>query len=96
MIAPTKMYDNVPTISADEAAELVADAVVTKKKRIATRLGIFAQISHLLFPKIMEVGMNTAFQMFPDSAAAKGLRHNQGEASAEQIALAQVTRGIHW
>mgnify|MGYP001813598009 FL=1 len=96
MIAPTKMYDNVPTISPDEAADLVADAIINKKKRIATRLGIFAQISHLLFPKIMEVGMNTAFQMFPDSAAAKGLENNQREASAEQIALAQVTRGIHW
>ena len=40
--------------------------------------------------------MNTAFQMFPDSAAAKGLQDNQKDASAEQIALAQVTRGIHW
>ncbi len=96
MIAPTRIYDNVPTISPDEAAELVADAIVNKKKRIATRLGIFAQISHLLFPKVTEVGMNAAFQMFPDSAAAKGLRDKQRDASADQIALAQVTKGIHW
>jgi NAD(P)-dependent dehydrogenase (short-subunit alcohol dehydrogenase family) len=96
MIAPTKIYNNVPTISPEEAAELVGDGIINKKKRIATRLGIFAQISHLLFPKVMEVGMNTAFQMFPDSAAAKGLSDNQRDASADQIALAQVTRGIHW
>ena len=38
MIAPTKVYENVPTISPEQAADLVADAVITKKKQIATRL----------------------------------------------------------
>jgi NAD(P)-dependent dehydrogenase (short-subunit alcohol dehydrogenase family) len=96
MIAPTKIYENVPTISPEEAAELVADAVIHKPKRLATRLGISAQILHLLFPKAMEISMNTAFQMFPESTAAKGVKEDQGAASAEQIALAQFTRGIHW
>ncbi len=96
MIAPTKVYENVPTISPQEAAELVADAAITKKKQIATRLGISAQILYLLFPKAMEISMNTAFQMFPDSAAAKGIKADQGRTSAEQIALAQFTKGIHW
>ena len=44
----------------------------------------------------MEISMNTAFQMFPDSAAAKGVKEDQGRTSAEQIALAQFTKGIHW
>jgi NAD(P)-dependent dehydrogenase (short-subunit alcohol dehydrogenase family) len=96
MIAPTKIYENVPTISSEEAAELVAEAVIHKPKRLATRLGISAQILHLLFPKAMEISMNTAFQMFPDSTAAKGVKEDQSAASAEQIALAQFTRGIHW
>lgn len=96
MIAPTRIYENVPTISPEEAAELVAEAVIHKPKRVATRLGISAQILHLLFPKAMEISMNTAFQMFPDSTAAKGVKDDQSAASAEQIALAQFTRGIHW
>ena len=96
MIAPTKVYENVPTISPEQAADLVADAIITKKKQIATRLGISAQILYLLFPKAMEISMNTAFQMFPDSAAAKGVKEDQGRTSAEQIALAQFTKGIHW
>jgi NAD(P)-dependent dehydrogenase (short-subunit alcohol dehydrogenase family) len=96
MIAPTKVYENVPTISPEEAAEMVAQAVIQRPKQVATRLGIWAQILYLLFPKPMEVSMNTAFQMFPDSAAAKGVKEDQGAASAEQIALAQFTRGIHW
>jgi hypothetical protein len=96
MIAPTKIYDHVPTISSGQAAELIGEAIITRRKQIATRLGISAQILYLLFPKPKEIGMNTAFQMFPDSAASKGVRADQKEASAEQIALAQFTKGIHW
>lgn len=95
MIAPTKMYQNVPTISPEEAAEMVTSAIIRRPKQVATRLGIFAQISYLLFPKAMELSMNTAFQMFPDSSAAKGDEAGKN-ASTEQIALAQLTKGIHW
>ena len=52
MIAPTKMYDNVPTITPDEAAQFVKQAVIYKPQRIATRLGIFAQMLHAVAPKI--------------------------------------------
>jgi len=95
MIAPTKMYQNVPTISPEEAADMVTNAIIRRPKQVATRLGIFAQISYLLFPKAMELSMNTAFQMFPDSSAARGDDAGQN-ASTEQIALAQLTKGIHW
>jgi len=95
MIAPTKMYQNVPTISPEEAADLVTGAIIRRPKQVATRLGIFTQISYLLFPKAMELSMNTAFQMFPDSTAARG-EDAAKEASTEQIALAQLTKGIHW
>ncbi len=97
MIAPTKLYDNVPTISPDEAADLVVDAIVHRPKRVATRLGIFAEIAHLLAPRVTELGMNEAFRLFPDSAAAEGKDKKEKQApSPEQIALAQFTRGIHW
>ncbi len=96
MIAPTKMYDNVPTITPDEAAEFVKQAVIYKPQRIATRLGIFAQMLHAIAPKIAEIVMNSAFRMFPDSSAAKGISDDQQQASQEQIAFASLMRGIHW
>jgi len=97
MIAPTKMYDNVPTISPDEAAEFVKQAVIYKPQRIATRLGIFAQMLHAVAPKIAEIVMNSAFRMFGDSDAAKGITDGkQKQASQEQIAFASLMRGIHW
>lgn len=95
MIAPTKLYENVPTISPEEAADMIADAIVHRPKRVATRLGIFAEIAHLLAPRVTELGMNEAFRLFPDSAAAAGDKEKAAP-SAEQIALAQFTRGIHW
>ena len=96
MIAPTKMYENVPTISPDEAAAMVKQAVIYQPQRIATRLGIFAQVLHAVAPKVAEIVMNSAFRMFPDSAAAKGVKDHQAAASQEQIAFASLMRGIHW
>lgn len=96
MIAPTKMYDNVPTISPEEAAAMVKQAVIYKPQRIATRLGIFAQVLHAVAPKVSEIIMNSAFRMFPDSAASQGIKDHQAAASQEQVAFASLMRGIHW
>jgi len=96
MIAPTKMYENVPTITPDEAAAMVKQAVIFKPQRIATRLGIFAQVLHAVAPKVSEIIMNSAFRMFPDSAAARGVKDQQVPATQEQLAFASLMRGIHW
>jgi hypothetical protein len=55
MIAPTKMYENVPMLSPDEAADLVVEAIVYKLVRIATRLGIFGAVSHAIAPKLTQI-----------------------------------------
>ncbi len=99
MIAPTKLYNNVPTLSPEEAADLIAQAVVYKPVRIATRLGIAGQALHALFPKAMQVVMNTAFRMFHDSGAAQGRKGKRDGAlplNADQIAMQQLMRGIHF
>jgi len=97
MIAPTKIYENVPTLSPEEAAGLIVDAIVHKPVRIATRLGIFGAVCHAIAPKLTQVLLNSAFNMFPDSAAAQGKKDGEPQPlSAEQIAFAQITQGIHW
>ncbi len=98
MIAPTKIYESVPTITPEDAADMVKQAIIYRPQRIATRLGIFSQVLHLLAPKISEIVMNSAFRMFPDSAAARGERPDSGETQAtqEQVAFASLMRGIHW
>ena len=99
MIAPTKMYENVPTLSPEEAADLVVEAIVYKPVRIATRLGIFGAVSHAAAPRLTQILLNTAFNMFPDSAAAQGKKGEtaaKAELTPEQMAFAQLTQGIHW
>lgn len=96
MIAPTKIYNNVPTLSPEEAADLVAEACVGKPVRIATRLGIAGQVLHALTPRVAQILMNTSFRMFPDSSAAKGDRGEKPQLSAEALALQQMMRGIHF
>ena len=97
MIAPTKMYENVPTLSPEEAADLVVEAIVYKPVRIATRLGVFGAVAHAVAPKLTQILLNTAFNMFPDSAAAAGKKEGEPQPlSAEQMAFAALTQGIHW
>lgn len=96
MIAPTKLYDRLPAISPEEAADMVAQAIIYKPVRITTRLGIFAQVVNAIAPKVGHIILNTAFRMFPESAAAQGRTDGEIELTPEQIAFVQLTRGIHW
>jgi NAD(P)-dependent dehydrogenase (short-subunit alcohol dehydrogenase family) len=96
MIAPTKIYNNVPTLSPEEAAEMIAQACIAKPVRIATRLGITGELLHALAPRIAQIVMNTSFRMFPDSEAAKGDKSGKPSLSPEAIAMQQMMRGIHF
>ncbi len=97
MIAPTKLYDQVPTLSPEEAADLVVEAIIHKPVRIATRLGIFGALLHSLLPKVAQITMNTSFRMFPDSSAAGTRKSPEPEPqTADQIAFSQIMRGIHF
>lgn len=95
MIAPTKMYDYAPAISPEEAADMVADAIIRRPKRIATRLGTFGRLMHTLMPRATEIILNTGFRMFPDSDAAKGQRV-ESVPSSEQVAFQYLLKGIYW
>jgi NAD(P)-dependent dehydrogenase (short-subunit alcohol dehydrogenase family) len=97
MIAPTKIYENVPTLNPNEAADLIVQAIVYKPVRIATRLGVFGQILHAAAPRVAQIVMNTTFRMFPDSSAAKGAKEGEkAKATPDQIAFANLMSGIHF
>jgi hypothetical protein len=96
MIAPTKFYDHVPTMTPEEAAGLVADAIIRRPVRVTTRLGVFSQIVQALAPRLGRTILNTAFRMFPDSAAASGEKTSGETPTADQIAFTQMLRGLHY
>ncbi|MDQ1698262.1 MAG: hypothetical protein QOG34_125, partial [Frankiaceae bacterium] len=96
MIAPTKMYDQFPTITPDEAADMVCEAMRSKPKQINTRLGTFGEVAYALAPKAVDQVLHTAYKVFPDSAAAKGEKDEKEKASMEQVAMANLLKGVHW
>ena len=96
MIAPTKIYDSFPTISPDEAADLICEAIRAKPKHLGTRLGTFGEVAYTLAPKAVDQILSAAYKVFPDSAASKGTADPNEHASTEQVALAHLMRGVHW
>ena len=96
MIAPTKMYDAFPAISPDEAGDMICEALRSRPKEMGTRLGKFGEVAYSLSPKMMDRLLHLAYRVFPDSAASKGQPDIEERASFEQIAMATLTRGVHW
>ncbi len=105
MIAPTDIYKAFPTLTPEEAAQMICDAILDKPKRVATRLGTFGQVLYSISPKVVDQIMNTAYKLFPDSKAAKkdkaALPSGDGEKpqeemSTEAIAMAYLLRGVHF
>jgi thioester reductase-like protein len=96
MIAPTGIYDAFPTATPDEAADMITHAMIYRPKKVATRLGTFGEVLYAIAPKSVDVILNTAFKLFPESAAARGEGGKDAAVSAEGVAFAHLMRGVHW
>jgi len=96
MIAPTKMYDAFPAISPEAAAGMICEAMRAKPKHVSTKLGTFGEVAYALFPKAVDQILHLAYRVFPDTAAARGQKDVDEHATAEQLALANVMKGVHW
>jgi thioester reductase-like protein len=96
MIAPTKMYDAFPTLSPEEAADMICEALRSRPKEMGTRLGKFGEVLYSLSPSMVDRLLHLGYRVFPDSAAAKGQKDVEEHVSFEQIAMATLTRGVHW
>ena len=98
MTAPTELYKGTPMLTPEDAADLIAQAIIERPHRVATRLGVLAEVMHAVAPKVSHIIMNTAYRLYPESAAALGKVESAETAqpSAEQIAFAELTRGFHF
>ena len=90
MIAPTKIYDRFPTLSPEEAAALITDAIRKRPKRVATALGNLGQLSYAIAPGAQDLVVNRAYRLFPEGDA------RPEPETAEQKAFVRATRGVHW
>jgi NAD(P)-dependent dehydrogenase (short-subunit alcohol dehydrogenase family) len=99
MIAPTSIYDSFPTISPEEAADLVLQAMITRPHEVSTRLGKFGQVVNAVAPAVSQLVMTAAYSILPDSARTREADGQppaeKPQVSVEAYALSQLMRGIH-
>jgi short-subunit dehydrogenase len=93
MIAPTKMYKYVPTLSPEQAADLICYAIVKRPKKIATHLGRLASITYAIAPDINNKLMSIGYNLFPSSSASVG---QPQKLNWVQKAYARLFPGEHW
>lgn len=93
MIAPTKIYKYVPTLSPEQAADLIAYAIVKRSKKVATGLGRLASITYSIAPDINNVLMSIGYNLFPSSTASVG---QPQKLNLVQKAYARLFPGEHW
>lgn len=93
MIAPTKIYKYVPTLSPEQAADLVAFAIVKRPKKVATHLGRLASITYSVAPGINNKLMSIGFNLFPSSSASIG---QSSKLNWVQRTYARLFPGEHW
>jgi short-subunit dehydrogenase len=102
MIGPTTIYDKFPTLTPDQAAGVITDAIVHRPRRASSPFGQFASVADAVNPAVMDRVRNRAFSMFEDSSAAKGAAKGaESETDATQFdkrseTFVRATRGIHW
>jgi short-subunit dehydrogenase len=92
MIAPTQIYDHFPTLTPDQAAEMITEAIRKRPKRIATAYGNIGQLSYAIAPGAQDLVVNRAYKLFPEG----GRNAPPEPETAEQRAFARATRGVHW
>jgi short-subunit dehydrogenase len=101
MIAPTTIYKRFPTLTPEQAAEVVAESITFRPRRVSPPFGSIASFADAVSPMIMDTIRNQAYQLFPDSASARG-QQPSGDPDREERsglvgrAFAQVTGGVHW
>ncbi len=96
MIAPTKLYDYVPTWSPDKAGDTVMKALIERPKSVATVLGTAAAVSYALWPKVNDYILNRGFRLFPSSSASKGGRKEGEKPTLEQVVFANLFKGEYF
>jgi short-subunit dehydrogenase len=67
MIEPTGFYRNMPSLSPDEAATMIAKAIVNRPKKQSTTTGRLAEITYGAVPKVQDAVVNAAFKLAPGS-----------------------------
>jgi NAD(P)-dependent dehydrogenase (short-subunit alcohol dehydrogenase family) len=95
MISATTIYDRFPTLTPEDAADVICQAMIHRPRRSSPPIGQLAAVADAISPQIMDIVRSQGFRMFDDSAAAKGSGSDAPIGTAEKV-FAELTPGVHW
>ncbi len=100
MIAPTGHYKNFPAKTPDDAADMIAEAITGRQKRVSTQFGRFSEVTYATVPAFQDAIVNAGYRLFPEGDAGRtGEAEAAGDAeelTPEQRAFERATRGAYW
>ncbi len=94
MISPTRQYESLPALTPEQAAEFVAEALIKKPSRIATRLGIFAAVVNALSPQLAEIIMSIGYKLFAEEHPSG--TEESPETKQHRSVLVALLKGVYW
>ncbi len=74
MSAPTPILRRMPGLSAEQAADIVAKAIIERPRTVQPLWVWPIEISSMLLPRALEVGMGLMYRFTTDSPSAQGIR----------------------
>jgi NAD(P)-dependent dehydrogenase (short-subunit alcohol dehydrogenase family) len=96
MISPTKIYDQAQVMTPEQAADMIAEAIVNRPARVATGLGLFGQSVQTVAPRLALIVNSLLFQVFPETAPKKnGEAAPAPQLTPDQVAFSTLFPGIH-
>lgn len=99
MIEATTIYDRFPALTPDEAADVLCHAIIHRPRRYSPPFGMAAAFADAVSPQIMDRVRNRGYELYDDSAAAKGQQvpgATDEPISGQGKVFAEITRGVHW
>ncbi len=96
MISPTKIYDQAQVMTPEQAADMIAEAIVNRPARVATGLGLFGQSVQTVAPRLGLIVNSLLFEVFPESAPKQnGEPAPSPQLTPDQVAFSTLFPGIH-
>ncbi len=74
MSAPTPILRRMPGLSAEQAADIVAKAIIDRPRTVQPWWVWPIEISSMLLPRALEVGMGLMYRFTTDSPSARGIQ----------------------
>jgi NAD(P)-dependent dehydrogenase (short-subunit alcohol dehydrogenase family) len=96
MSAPTRLYDRMPALTAEQGADLVCTAIRTRARQVGPRVGTATEIAYAIVPGAVDRIAGFAYRLFSDSPGGDRDQDADQHPSRRQLLFGRLTRGVYW